>query len=62
MSLQHLRKEVRDKVDFLHIDNYQSFLQVDFNTSGIQSSFKGRSIKYICSKREGGGQYKSVHL
>ena len=62
MSLQHLRKEVRDKVDFLDIDNYQSFLQVDFNTSGIQSSFKGRSIKYIRSKREGGGQYKSVHL
>ena len=62
MSLQYLKKEVRDEVDFLHVDNYKSFLQVDFNTSGIQGSFKGRSIKYICSKREGGGQYKSVYL
>ena len=62
MSLQYLKKEVRDEVDFLHEDNYQSFLQVDFNTSGIQSFLKGRSIKYICSKGEGGAQYESVYL
>ena len=28
MSLQYLEKEVRDQVDFLHGDKYQSFLQV----------------------------------
>ena len=26
------KKEIRDEVDFLHTDKYQSFLQVDFNT------------------------------
>ena len=30
MSLQHLRKEVRDEVDILVNDKHQSFLQVDF--------------------------------
>ena len=29
------KKEVRDKVDFLHADKHQSFLQVDSNTLGI---------------------------
>ena len=32
MSLQYLKKEVRDEVNFLHVDKHQSFLQVDFNT------------------------------
>ena len=36
MSLQYLRKEVRDEVDFLHADKHQSFLQVDFNTLDIE--------------------------
>ena len=27
MSLQYLKKEVRDEVDFLHADKHQSFLQ-----------------------------------
>ena len=27
--LQHLKKEVRDKVSFLHADKYESFLQID---------------------------------
>ena len=36
-SLQcHLKKEVRDKVDFLHADKHQSFLLVDVNTVGIK--------------------------
>ena len=26
MSLQYLKKEVRDEVDFFHVDKYQSFL------------------------------------
>ena len=30
MSLQYLKKQVRDDVDFLHADKHQSFLQVDF--------------------------------
>ena len=40
MSLQHLKEEVRDKVDFLHVDKHQGFLQDDFNTSGIKVSYK----------------------
>ena len=27
MSLQYLKKEVRDEVEFLHADKHQSFLQ-----------------------------------
>ena len=40
MSLQYLKKEVRDEVDFLDADKHQSFLQVDFNTLGITVSYK----------------------
>ena len=36
MSLQYLIKEARDKVEFLHGNKYQSFLQGDFNTLGIK--------------------------
>ena len=32
MSSQYLKKEVKDKVDILHANKHQSFLQVDFNT------------------------------
>ena len=32
VSLQYLKKEVRDEVKFLHVDKNQSFLQVDFNS------------------------------
>ena len=39
MSLQFLKKEVRNEVNFLHADK-QSFLQVDFNTSGVKVSCK----------------------
>ena len=38
MSLQYLRKEIRDAVYFLHADKHQSFLQVDFKTLGIKVS------------------------
>ena len=27
--LQYLKKEVRDKVDFVHADKHESFLQID---------------------------------
>ena len=40
MSLQYLKKKVRDEVDFQHADKHQSFLQVDFNTLGIKVSYK----------------------
>ena len=40
MSLQYLKKEVNDEVDFLHAGKHQSFLQVDFNTLGIKVSCK----------------------
>ena len=40
MSLQYLKKEVRDEVDVLHADKYHSFLKVDFNILGIKFSSK----------------------
>ena len=40
MPLQYLKKEVRDEVDFWHVDKHQSFLQVDFNTLGIKDAYK----------------------
>ena len=40
MFLQHLRKEFRDEVDFLHADKHQNFLQVDFNILDIKISYK----------------------
>ena len=40
ISLQYLKKEVSDEVDFLRADKHQSFLQFDFNTLGIQVSYK----------------------
>ena len=29
ISLQYLKKEVSDLVDFLHVDKHESFLQID---------------------------------
>ena len=29
ISLQHLKKELSDEVDFLHAVNHESFLQID---------------------------------
>ena len=37
LSLQYLKKELRDKVDFLHADKRENFLQIDtmiFNENG----------------------------
>ena len=39
ISFQYIKKEVRDEVDFLHV-NYQSFLQIDFMTLFIKFSYK----------------------
>ena len=40
MSLQYLKKEARDEVDFLHADKHQSFPSVAFNTLVIKVSCK----------------------
>ena len=40
MSLQYLKKGVRNEVGFWHVDKHQSFLQVDFNTLGIKDAYK----------------------
>ena len=40
MSLQYLKKDVRDEVEFLHADKHQSFLQVNFNTMDIKVSYQ----------------------
>ena len=40
MSLQYLKKEFRDELDFLLADKHQSFLQVNFNTFCINVSDK----------------------
>ena len=40
VSLQYLKKEVKDEICFLHADKHQSFLQVDFNTLGTKVSYK----------------------
>ena len=40
ISLQYLKKELRYEVDFLHADNDQSSLQIDFNTLSIKVSCK----------------------
>ena len=40
MSLQYLKKEIRNEVDFWHADKHQSFLQVDFNTLDIKDFYK----------------------
>ena len=38
MCLQYLKKEVRGEADFVHANKHESFLQVDFNTLGIEVS------------------------
>ena len=40
MSLQYLKKEVGNEVDFLHADKNQNFPQVDFNTLSIKVFYK----------------------
>ena len=40
MSLHCRKKELRDENGFLHADELQSFLQVDFNTLVIKVFYK----------------------
>ena len=38
MSLQYLKKEVKDEVDFLNADKHQNSLKAYFTTFGIKAS------------------------
>ena len=40
IPLQYLKKEIKDKVDFLYADKHQSFLKAYFNTLRIKVSYK----------------------
>ena len=40
MSLQYLKKEVRDEVDCLHADKHQNLPQVDINTLSTKFFYK----------------------
>ena len=40
MSLQYLKKEVKDEIDFSPADKRQSFLKVYFSMLGIKVSYK----------------------
>ena len=40
MSLQYLKKQIRDEVEFLDVGKHQSFLRADFNTFGVKVSYK----------------------
>ena len=40
ISVQYVKKEVRDEDDFLHADKHQIGLQVDFNTFGTKFGYK----------------------
>ena len=40
MSSQYLKKGARDEADFLHADQHQSFLHVDFDTLYIKVPYK----------------------
>ena len=49
MSLLYLKKKpIRDGFDFLQVDKYQSFMQVDFNTLGIEVSFEVKLLLLVC--------------
>ena len=47
ISLQYFKKEVKDEVDFLHADEYQSFIKVYFNTLDIKFSYQVFYIIFI---------------
>ena len=49
ISLQYLKKEVSDEVDFLNIDQHQSFLQIDTMIfDGIIKHFKNsKFVTYL---------------
>ena len=40
MSLQYIKKEIRNELNFLHADKYQNFPQVNFSTFSIKVIYK----------------------
>ena len=40
VSLQYLRKEVKDEVNFLQADKHESLLNISFNSLVIKVSYK----------------------
>ena len=40
VSLQYLKKEVKDEVNFLHADKHESLLNIYFNVLVIKVSYK----------------------
>ena len=40
VSLQYLRKEVKDEVNFLQADEHESLLNISFNSLVIKVSYK----------------------
>ena len=53
ISLQYLKKEVSDEVDFLHADKHESFLQIDtiiFDEDGqaLSKFTKSKNIIKFC--------------
>ena len=39
ISVQYLKKELSDEVDFFHADKHQIFVKVYFNSMGIKVSY-----------------------
>ena len=53
ISLQYLKKEVTDKVYFLHADKHERFLQIDtiiFDGGGSRNSKFAMSLQYLKNK------------
>ena len=51
ISLQYLKREVRDEIDFLHADKHESFLQIDVMIfdGDVQAFPKSQNSKFAKS-------------
>ena len=61
MSLQYLKKEVKDVVDFLHTDKYQSFLQVG-NIFSIERKDIAAAFVVNCDAKHSDILWSSSHV
>ena len=63
ISMQYLKKEDRDKVDFLHADKHQTILQVDTINPGAMTRStqitKNNKLQNLCNTRF---SYKKMSL
>ena len=57
MFLQYFKKEVRDEVDFFHVDKHQRFLQVGFNNLGIKDAYKVILSLYTAGNNQAFSKY-----